>query len=177
MKKQTQPELLPSELLWAAGGHASDVVLTVMADGQIEILPAEVLTHVNGCPVCTRHLGNAALLSLHTGRELAVLDRANKAEEKAAARRPFPTLAVAFALVCAALGSLPSLVSAPSQIGVARTFATHDVPLLYSGLQTLGHKLFASGSPAGLALTYGAAALVVVMAFALVRLMPKKEVS
>lgn len=172
MKKQTQPELLPNELLWAAGGHASDVVLTAMADGQVEILPVEVLTHVNGCAMCTRHLGNAALLSLHTGRELAVLDRVSHAEEKAAARRPFPKLAVAFALLCAVLGSLPSLVSAPSSLGNARSFATHDVPLLYSGLQTLGHKL-----PLGVATTYGAAALVVVMAFALVRLLPKKEVS
>ena len=175
MKKETQNELLPNELLWAEGGHASDIAFTAMADGQLEILPADVLAHVNRCTVCTHHLGNAALLSVHTERELGALDRAEKAEEKA--RRPFPKVAVAFALVCALVGSLPSLVSAPSQLGVARTFATHDAPLLYSGLQTLGHKLLASGSPIGLATTYGAAALVVVMAFALVRLLPKKEVS
>lgn len=168
MKKAANTELLPNELLWAEGGHASDIVLTAMADGQAEILSADVLAHVNGCTLCTQHLGNAALLSLHTGRELAVLDRADKEEAKA--RRPFPKVAVAFALFVAAVGSVPTLASAPSQLGSARTFATHDLPLLYTSLASLFQRM-------GLGLTYGASALVVVMAFALVRFLPKKEVS
>ena len=172
MIRQTkEPELLPDELLWADGGHASDIVLTAMADGQAGIVPPGVLAHVNGCTSCTTHLGNAALLSLHTGRELAIVAREDEA------RAPIPRLAVALGLAFAALGLVPTLVDAPSHISGAKTFAMHDVPLLVTGLRTLGHKLLEPGSASGRVLTYGAAALIVVMAFALVRLLPKKETS
>jgi hypothetical protein len=64
-----------------------------------------------------------------------------------------------------------------SELGSAKAFAFHDVPLLANGLGTLGRRLLEPGSPTGLALTYGAATLLVVMGFVLVRLLPKKEVS
>lgn len=168
-----EPELLPEELLWANGGHASDIALTALADGQAEIVPPGLLAHVNGCSSCTTHLGNAALLSLHTGRELAVVAR----QAEATTRAPFPRFAIALGLVFAALGLVPSLIDAPSHVSGAKTFALHDVPLLVTGLRTLGHKLLEPGSSSGLVLTYGASALIVVMAFALVRLLPKKETS
>jgi hypothetical protein len=171
--KPDKPDLLPEELLWADGGHASDVVLTAMADGQAQIVPAAVLAHVEKCRPCTTHLGNAALLSLHTGRELAIL--ANESE--AAARAPMPRLAIALGLVVAVIGILPSILDASADIGTAKTFATHDVPLLASGLSTLARRLLEPGSSISLVVTYGAAALLVLMALALVRLLPKKEVS
>lgn len=172
MNKQTKEAFLPDDLLWAAGGHASDVVLTAMADGQVEIVPPAVLAHVDGCRSCTTHLGNAALLSLHTGREIAMLPR----EADASARAPMPRLFIALGLAFAVLGLVPSLVDAPSELVSAKTFA-HDVPMFVNGLGTLGRRLLEPGSPVGLALTYGAAVMLVIMAFALVRLLPKKEVS
>jgi hypothetical protein len=172
MKDRTKEAFLPDELLWAAGGHASDVVLTAMADGQVDIVPPAVLAHVDGCRSCTTHLGNAALLSLHTGREMAMVAR----EADASARAPMPRLFIALGLAFAVLGLVPSFVDAPSDLGGARTFA-HDVPMFVNGLGTLGRRLLDPGSPVGLALTYGAAVMLVVMAFALVRLLPKKEVS
>lgn len=166
-------DLLPDELSWASGGHASDVVLTAMADGQVDIIPAAVLAHVGACRSCTTHLGNAALLSLHTGREMAILDR----ESAAPVHAKVPRLAIFLGLSFAVLGLLPSLLDAPAELGGARSFATHDVPMLVNGLGTLGRRLLEPGSPLGLGLTYGAAALLVCMALALVRLLPKKEVS
>jgi hypothetical protein len=172
MKDRTKEAFLPDELLWAAGGHASDVVLTAMADGQVDIVPPAVLAHVDTCRSCTTHLGNAALLSLHTGREIAMVAR----EADASARAPMPRLFIALGLAFAVLGLVPSVVDAPSDLGGAKTFA-HDVPMFVNGLGTLGRRLLDPGSPVGLALTYGAAVMLVVMAFALVRLLPKKEVS
>jgi len=172
MTNRTQPDLLPDELLWADGGHASDVVLTALADGQVEILPASVLTHVEGCGTCTTHLGNAALLSLHTGRELAIVAR----QPDVSAHAPLPRLAIALGLAVAVLGLVPSLLD-PTSVVAAKSFATHDVPLLANGFGTLARRLLEPGSPIGLVLTYGAAVLLVVMALALVRLLPKKEVS
>ena len=57
-------EHLPDELLWSDGGHASDIVLTAIADGQLEIVPPNARAHVETCTKCMQHLGNAALLSL-----------------------------------------------------------------------------------------------------------------
>jgi hypothetical protein len=173
MKKPTKEELLPDDLLWAQGGHASDVVLTAMADGQVEIIPPAVLAHVDGCRSCTTHLGNAALLSLHAGREIALVAR----EADAAARAPMPRLAIFLGLAFAVLGLVPTMIDAPPELGGAKTFAMHDVPMFVNGIGTLGRRLLEPGSAIGAGLTYGAAALLVIMAFALVRLLPKKEVS
>lgn len=174
MKDRKNEPFLPDALLWAAGGHASDVVLTAMADGQVEIVPAAVLAHVDGCRSCTTHLGNAALLSLHTGREIAMVAREEDASDRR--RAPVPRLFIALGLAFAVLGLVPSFVDAPSDPSGAKAFA-HDVPMFVSGLGTLGRRLLEPGSPIGLALTYGAAFMLVVMGFALVRLLPKKEVS
>lgn len=178
MTKPTKEDLLPDDLVWAAGGHASDVVLTAVADGQIDIVPPIVLAHVDGCRACTTHLGNAALLSLHTGREIAVVARVAHAaavSNAAATRAPLPRLAIALGLVVAVLGLVPSWLDGRSAIGSAKRFALHDAPLLANGIGTLGRRLLEPGSSIGLAVTYGAAALLVVMALSLVRLLPKKE--
>lgn len=159
-------DLLPDELLWADAGHASDVVLTALADGQLEIVPPAVRAHVEGCPKCMQHLGNAALLSLHAGRELATV-RAHETES-APARLPLPRLAIALGLGVALLGMLPDL-------GAVRAFLVHDVPLVASGATTLGGRLVDAGGSTGLVLTYGTAVLLVAMGFALVRFLPKKE--
>jgi hypothetical protein len=179
MTNRTKEEFLPEELVWAAGGHASDVVLTAMADGQAAIVPPLVLAHVETCTACNTHLGNAALLSLHAGREMALLPRTRAGEttpEMTAARQPLPRVAILLGLAFAVLGLVPSLVDAPPEIGGATSFAT-KLPMFVNGLGTLGRRLLEPGSTIGLALTYGATALLVVMALALLRLVPKKEVS
>jgi hypothetical protein len=58
----------------------------------------------------------------------------------------------------------------------ARSFATH-IPLFWSGLRTLARRLDEPGSAAGLLVTYTAAAMLAVLGFAVVRLLPKKETS
>jgi hypothetical protein len=167
-------ELLPDELLWADGGHASDVVLTALADGQLDIVPANVRSHVEGCRACTTHLGNAALLSLHAQRELQIVKEA----DAASARRPLPRLAIVLGLVVAMIGLLPSLPEAPADAETARTFATHTAPILVRALGTLGQKLMDPSQPFGLVLTYGTASVLVLMTLLAVRYLPqKKEVS
>lgn len=181
-------DLLPEDVVWAAGGHASDVSLTAIADGQLAILPPLVLAHVHACATCTTHLGNAALLSLHTGREMTIAANAPRAalgeahgeapaHGAAEGRAPVPRLPVFLGLVVAFLGLLPTLLDAPAELGGATTFATRTMPMFANGLGTLGRRLLEPGSTVGLVLTYGAAALLLLMAFALVRLLPKKEVS
>ncbi len=178
MTNRTKEDFLPEELVWAAGGHASDIVLTAMADGQVDIVPPIVLAHVDKCRSCTTHLGNAALLSLHAGREMALLPRSAEtaAETATAARQPLPRLAIFLGLTFAALGLVPRVLDASSSEPGAASFAT-KLPMFVSGLGTLGRRLLEPGSPVGTALTYGSTALLVIMALALLRLLPKKEVS
>jgi len=168
------PELLPDELLWADGGHASDVVLTALADGQREIVPTAVRAHVECCSTCMTHLGHAALLSLHADRELATRAEHDRALARGEARRPLPRLAIGLGLAVAVLGLLPSLLD-DGDASAARTFATRDVPLFVRGLGTLARRLDEPGSSAGLFVTYGAALVLVAMGVAVVRLLPKAQ--
>jgi len=156
MKAEPNPELLPEELLWAEGGHASDVVLTCLADGQHGIVPPAARAHVERCEACMAHLGHAALLSLHTDRELHEIQKP----------APLPRVAIALGLAAAFLGLVPSLLND----GIARTAAA--APVFVRGLSTLVHKL-----EPGIFLTYGAAFLLFAMGFAAVRFLPKKETS
>ena len=91
-------------------------------------------------------------------------------------RAPLPRLFIAVGLAFAALGLLPTLLDAPPSLGGAKAFA-QEVPMFVNGLGTLSRRLLEPGSPVGIAVTYGAAVMLVVMALAFVRLLPKKEVS
>lgn len=168
-KGAVHENVLPDELLWAERGHASDVVLTALADGQNDIVPPEVRAHVQGCVACTMHLGNAALLSLHTERELGVMSAVAKAA------LPLPRRAIALGLLVAALGLLPTLFDSSSRVGDARTFATRDLPVFFRAFGTVARRIDAS--TAGIVFMYGSAAILVAMALMLVRFASKKEVS
>lgn len=165
--------LLPEEVLWADEGHASDVVLTCLADGQTEIVPLAVRAHVDACLLCSQHLGNAALLSLHTDRRVAEM----AAYERKASARSLPKVSIALGLLVAVLGFMPSMVGGKVQLGALTAFALHDLPLYARGLDMLLRRLLAPGSATGIAITYGAAFMLVLMALVVVRLLPKKETS
>jgi hypothetical protein len=164
--------LLPEELLWAEGGHASDVVLTALADGEHAIVPAEARLHVERCTTCMTYLGNAALLSLHADAQL----RAREEHERAVARRPLPRLAIAGGIVAAIVGLLPSVLDG-SEVASLRDWVTYGVPMFVKGLGTLAHRLDQPDSAAGLLVTYVAAVTLIAMGVVLTRILPKKEVS
>ena len=152
-------ELLPNELLWADDGHASDVVLTALADGQRAIVPPDAaMAHVERCAACMMHLGNSALLSLETRRLLVP------------ARRPVPRAAVLLGLVTAALGLVPWLVAAPNPARSVSTF-TREIAALTTHLGPV------RSSTLGVVATYVAAIGLVFIGLLFARLSPKKEVS
>lgn len=168
----TNDDVLPEDLLWAEGGHASDIVLTALSDNQRSIVPNAVRIHVEHCAICMSHLGHAALLSLHVDRQMQW--KAEYDRSLASARRPLPRLAIALGLAVAALGVLPSILD-DADASAARSFITREAPLFLKGLGTLAHRV--DGSSFGLFATYTAAVMLVVMGLALVRFLPKKETS
>jgi hypothetical protein len=163
-------DFLPDELSWAAGGHASDVALTAIADGQRAIVPPAVLAHVEACTACTTHLGHAALLSIHAGAELAAARQHAHLTE----RRPLPRLAIALGLAVAAIGLSPSLLDG-RDASALRMFVTRDVPIFVRAFETVARRLDEPGSAAGLAVTYATATMLVLMGFAIVRILPKNQ--
>jgi hypothetical protein len=167
-------EQLPQELLWAEGGHASDVVLTALADGQHAIVPSSVRMHVERCAVCMTHLGHAALLSLHAGTQLAA--RAEHDRLRDTERRPLPRLAIGLGFAFAFLGLVPNLLDSRSESAAAAALVTRAAPVFVKELGTVFRQINAPGA-FGLVLTYGTAALLVCMGLAVVRLLPKKEAS
>jgi hypothetical protein len=100
-------QLLPVELVWQDDGHVGDVALAAIADGELEIVPAQARAHTQACDDCSARLGEQALLSATTSE---ALELAAPGFEQAPARRPLPMLAVVFALALAALGAAPTLV-------------------------------------------------------------------
>jgi hypothetical protein len=104
---------IPDELLWQEDGHASDIAITALADGQDEIIEPVVRFHVSACGFCTSRVGEAVLLSLDVGTALQAWSGAHyrtAASEKSGA---FPIGWIAGALVIAAGGLLPSVVIGP----------------------------------------------------------------
>ena len=173
---QGAPPLLPDDLLWADGGHASDVVLTALSDGQAAIVPPPVRAHVERCTVCTTHLGHAALLSLYVARELeARAEHARQTEQEVAERKPLPRSAIALGLSLAVAGLLPTIFDLVLEPSGLRNFATREVPLSLRGVSTLLHHLDRPGSAVGIVVTYGAAFLLLAMGLAVARLLPKKK--
>lgn len=166
------PELLPDALLWAERGHASDVALTALADGEHGIIPAAVRAHVERCTTCTTHLGHAALLSLHVDRQLAARVEDERALARANASRPLPRLAIALGLLVAVLGLVPSLLDGGAR-SAARTMVLHDAPIFLRGLSALARQLDRPASLAGTFFVYGAAVLLFGVGIAVARLLPK----
>lgn len=96
---------LPNDLLWAEDGHASDVVLTAIADGEFDIVPSNAREHVDDCATCTKQIGHLALLSLQTGRVFAVFS------PRESVRLPLGMILTGS--VFAVLGLLPTLLDRP----------------------------------------------------------------
>lgn len=109
---------IPPDLIFEADGHVSDVCVTCVADGELDLLPRAALDHLDACDACGRKLGEAALLSVAAAEAL----RASSAPVTASAstsiapasprpsRRPVPFVAIAAALVVAVITAGPTLV-------------------------------------------------------------------
>lgn len=61
---------LPDKLLWISDGHASDLALSAMADGQDELLGPELHRHVDGCDACGIRFAALAVEALDIGADL-----------------------------------------------------------------------------------------------------------
>lgn len=142
MEPNTHPSL--GEEAWRPDGHASDVALDVLADGEASLLPREVLAHVEGCADCSDRLGAAALLSMGTTAALRELEPAKLAEAARApsnvvelaapfsdrARRRSAKLAIAAALLVAVVSMVPVVIGLFSRLPEIQRAVARGAPVV-----------------------------------------------
>jgi len=176
----TDNKMLPADLVWAKGGHLSDVALTAIADGQETIVPREAMAHLESCEACAGELGAAALLSLDTS---AAVSRLPLSAREVGASAPLsrktlraaraPLIAIAAALAAAILGMLPTLVDAPRLWDDASFFVRSGVPLLVRTLPVLLQTASAGVERHGLLLMSVSALVLVIAGLTFTRLLPR----
>lgn len=180
--KGDRQERLPDDLVWE-NGHASELALAALADGEETLLPTSIEAHVHSCAECTQRFGETALLSMGASRaiqELGPLLRitpvpvaphiAERAAARAATRRRPPMAMILTALVLAAAGATPTLIQLPGRLAELCFALLHTVPTLSrSGAQLLRSGL----GPAWIAATFVCAAILVMMSVAVTRLLPR----
>jgi hypothetical protein len=85
---------LPPEQCLSPDGHATDAALACIADGEVTIVPAAALAHVEDCEACGRRLGAAALLSSACSQALVGLEAEERQVSALAVRDAGPHPAV-----------------------------------------------------------------------------------
>jgi hypothetical protein len=131
---------LPLDLVWDEDGHADEVALAAIADGELDLLPDNAIAHVGACDVCTSRLGEQAWLSVETG---ALLGEAGRVRQSEPALRKLPTLPLAAALLVALLGAVPSLLELVRGLAAAPELVVRGPLLLARGLGALVRALAA----------------------------------
>jgi hypothetical protein len=127
---------MAESLLFRPDGHATEVALAAVADGEEAILDRSVLAHIEACDACTERLGAAALLSLRSTETLPEVARAHLAASAAGAslRRPFPIGAAAAALVLAVACSTPQLLGVLSDLPGTVASIRFSIPIVTRSL-------------------------------------------
>ena len=113
---------LPPDLVWQQDGHLGDIVLSSIADGEVDIVPLEASSHLEHCEHCITRFGAEALLSKHAGELLAEVSRVTDRVPAVVTPRSVRTIPISGfakmpkhalfgALFLAAIGALPVLLS------------------------------------------------------------------
>jgi hypothetical protein len=161
---------LPDELLFEPDGHLTETALTVIADGELDLVSPTALGHLDGCDACSHRLGEAALLSVAASEALvltmgpqaapnprpaepAVAARAPIVAGPAAitvgavkVRRPLPVWAIAAALVVSAVTAGPALVDALRGVPSTVAGAVTTMPFLFKVASTFLRVPLENGS-------------------------------
>jgi hypothetical protein len=138
------PPALPDELLFEPDGHLTDVALACVADGELALVPAAAMSHIDDCDRCSHRLGETALLSLDAGIDLRGADlwrapadaspvtapQVSLARSSGLRRRRPPVAAIAAALLLTVLTAGPSLVAAIRGVPGTLAGAATVVPFL-----------------------------------------------
>jgi len=128
-------------------GHLSEGALALAADGRLDLVSSDAASHLEACEDCATRLADQALASDVVQRNLEALASAPElVKEEGSASRPslgrVPRGAIAVALVCVALASLPAI---PALLrGLAQAPGSGRVLVLALASATRAAALFVS---------------------------------
>lgn len=188
-RNESEPLLSLAETM-GDDGHANEVAITCIADGEAAILRAEVIAHVDACDACTTRVGSAALLSIQAGERLISVNAVDRAIETAidsarvaaanvkvapaiataaskappsVRRRPMPVRALVAAIAVAAIALVPSVIDAMSAAPSMLTSVRRALPTLSHALVLLlTHRPEGQLASAARALPWLAAAVMMI---------------
>lgn len=115
--------MLDNSLVWDQSGHLSEIALNAIVDAESALLPQSACEHAEVCEHCAGRMGQLAQLSLEIDSALLTSGLALSPSTSQVVRKParaWPLTELAFALVLALLGQLPSL-QALNPAGVRHT--------------------------------------------------------
>jgi hypothetical protein len=106
--------MLDNSLVWDQAGHLSEIALNAIVDAESTLLPRSACEHAEVCEDCAQRMGQLAQLSLEIDSAfltsgLALSPSTSQVVRKPARAWPLPITELAFALVLALLGQLPTL--------------------------------------------------------------------
>lgn len=161
--------LLPDDLLYAEDGHASDVVLTCLADDEGALVPEAVRAHVLACATCGASLGHAALLSLRADSEVRayVASKALAARSAPSPQSPYRALALGF--LVAVLSAAPRLAALPDEAARLARALLHGGPGFLRMLREIAWLGAHAARERGLAVSFATAFALVACAVWLAR--------
>jgi len=180
-------DTLPLDLTWQPDGHATEIALSMVADGEHALLADGVLVHVEECDACSGRLGAAALMSLRVTEELpAIAARVAAAEALPIAlpiarpiakpiARPLPIGAIAAALVVAVIGAIPSLMKGLPKVPDFILSVARMLPVIGRSLVTFIQGAVSGTAGVAPALTWLSAALFLIAGLALARTMSRRH--
>ncbi len=166
---------LPEEILWD-GEHASELAREAIADLQMDIVPRDVVAHVECCLHCSRAVGEAALRSRAMGQVWAVAPADSvrlESSRATGATYPLPWRAIFGALLLGTAGVAPALIALPHVASEMMSTATQSVPVVAS--VTVAAAELHGGTV--LAVSGSAAAILVACALGLVRMLRRPSSS
>jgi hypothetical protein len=171
-------DVLPNELLWEEG-HASELALSAIADGEDALLSRDVVAHAHSCDACAQKLGATALVTRGVTHAVTSVKPWLPAELQAPSRtvkrtERMPLGALVAAVIIAVVGATPSLLALPRHVATFVDAMVHAVPALtHGGLQVMQHGL----GGAWVSATCACTVLLVVAGVAFVRLLPRPTTS
>ncbi len=166
---------LPNELLWE-NDHASDLVMSAMADGEDSLLSNDVVSHVHSCDACMLRLGEMALETRGVTNAVQSVKPWLPASvlapsKKRASAQPVPLTAIFAALGLTGIGAAPTLLALPHRLAELALTIQHAVPAMSHG----GAQVLEQG--VGVAAMSACAVLLLGAGVAVTRLLPRPTVS
>lgn len=164
---------LRSEEVWQEDGHVTEVALTALGDGEIDLVPSAARAHVDECDHCGQRLGALALLAVSLDEALAapaVVEVTAPAPEQTLA--PPPAWALVLGLVAALVGALPTLLEVPAWLAGLPATLTRVAPIALRVAASL-FKVASTGNTSLLVLSTVATVVLTAAGLMVARLAPR----